>query len=556
MSKETQKVLVVIPARGNSKGIPRKNVRSMNGQPLISYAIRTAQKSKYKPDIFVSSDDEEILSIAKKLHAQTINRADALAEDATTLDPVIYDAFQQAQKVNDTSYDLIVTMQPTSPLLKTGSLDAALEEILRNSEIDTILSAIDDRHLCWTVKDGKYVPTYEARVNRQYLPENYRETGSFLITRSHIISENNRIGTNVKLQPLSSDEAIDIDTYQDWNLCEYLLRKKKILFVVTGYKEVGLGHVYRALILANEILDHEIEFLVDSKSELGMAKIAAKNYPVYIQEEENIIDDINKREADLIINDILDTTVSYVQTLKNLGYKLVNFEDLGGGAQYADLVINAMYPQPSEQKNAQYFGHHYFCIKPEFLFTPKKKLTEKVERILITFGGVDPNNYTLKVLKAVYPFCQEHKIAIDVIAGLGYKNEDTLVGFPDIQMHTDVKNMSDYMVEADIAFTSGGRTTYELASLGIPAIVLCQNERELTHFFASAENGFKNLGLGYEVDQTQLISTFETMVQNYKLRESAHDRMLKQDIESGKYRVINLIKAIITNKALATKKTT
>lgn len=541
-------ILIVIPARGDSKGIPRKNIRSMNGRPLISYAILTAKKSIYQVDIVVSSDDAEINSIAQKYEVQTINRNKALAQDATTLDPVIYDAYQQAQSINNKSYDLIVTMQPTSPLLNTSSLDNAIGEMLADAEIDTVLSAIDDRHLNWTIENDKFIPAYEARVNRQYLPANFRETGSFLITRSSIISENNRIGKNVNLAILSAEEAIDIDTYQDWNLCEYLLRKKKILFVLTGYNDVGLGHVYRGLLLANEILDHEIHFLVDDKSQLGYDVIAAKNYPVSIQQEENIIDDINKLSPDLVINDILDTTSVYMQALKKAAYKSITFEDLGEGRKQADLVINAMYtPAEEESIEHHYYGHHYFCIRTEFLLTPKKILTKDVKRILLSFGGVDPNDFTMKVLEAIYDYCIASSITIDVITGMGYKKSETLRRFEKINLYRNVSNMSDYMLKADIAFTSGGRTTYELGALGIPTIVLCQNERELTHVFACEANGFINLGLGYKISNDEISKTFRDLAQSFEAREQAHRLMLKQDIEGGKHRVVNLIKEIIKN---------
>ena len=85
-------ILAVIPARGGSKGIPRKNVRLMNGEPLISYAIKNSLHSKYITDVVVTTDDEEIVNISKCYGAEVIIRDNSLAEDHITLDPVIYDA--------------------------------------------------------------------------------------------------------------------------------------------------------------------------------------------------------------------------------------------------------------------------------------------------------------------------------------------------------------------------------------------------------------------------------------------------------------------------------
>ena len=116
-------ILVVIPARGGSKGIPRKNLRLLGEKPLIYYSIKNALQSKYNLDVFISSEDEEILNTAHKFGAKTHRRDLSISDDKTTLDPVIYDCYLHAKNVENKDYDLIVTMQPTSPLLLSKSLD-------------------------------------------------------------------------------------------------------------------------------------------------------------------------------------------------------------------------------------------------------------------------------------------------------------------------------------------------------------------------------------------------------------------------------------------------
>ena len=537
-------ILAIIPARGGSKGIPRKNLRLLNGKPLIYYSIKNALDSKYITDVYVSSDDDEILTLAKKFGAKIHKRENNLADDKTTLDPVIYRAYEYAQEKENKKYDLIITLQPTSPLLKINSIDLAIEKMIEDLTIDTIISAKNDTHLSWKYVNGKYVPNYEKRVNRQYLTPIFTETGGFLITRNTIITENNRIGKNVELYELNSPESIDIDTYEDWNLCEYYLKRKKILFVVTGNEIVGLGHVYNTLLLANDILEHEILFLVDKNSKLAFDKINSKNYNVLMQENENIIDDIKKINPDVVINDILDTTEEYIKSLKSLNYKVINFEDLGSGAKYADLVINAIYPE-KEKLQRHYFGADYFLLRDEFVYSPFKEIKEEVKEILVTFGGVDPNNYTKKVLESIYGYCIENNIKINVITGFGYKKFDSLKKFEKINILKNVSNISDYMLSADIIFTSAGRTIYEVASLAVPAIVLAQNERELTHFFASENNGFLNLGLGYDVSNEEILENFKKLVENYELRKEMHYLMKSVDLRNGRKRVIKLIKDVI-----------
>ena len=537
-------ILVIIPARGGSKGIPRKNLRALAGNPLIYYSIKNALSSKHKPDVYVSSEDSEILSIAQKIGAKTIKRNTNDAEDATTLDPVIFRAWQKAQAIEQKTYELVITLQPTSPLLKVESLDNAIGKLIENPELDTIISAVNDTHLTWKTENGSYKPNYEKRVNRQQLPPVYKETGGFLITREKNISESNRIGKNVALFILSDKESIDIDSYADWGLCEYYLKRKRLLFVVSGYQEIGLGHVYNTLLLANDIVDHEVIFLVDEKSQMAFDKINSKNYPVYKQAEADIVEDIKKLSPDIVINDMLDTDKSYIQALKAQGCKVINFEDLGQGAKLSDLTINAIYPEDEVIPN-HYFGFKYFVLRDEFILTPPSPVKENVNTVLLSFGGVDPNNYTQKVLSAIYDECQVRNIRINVVTGFGYRQLESLEAFQDIQIYSNVQNISDYMRQADLIFTSAGRTTYEIASLAVPAIVLAQNKRELTHFFANAEHGFVNLGLGTLVDNQKILETFLHLVENRVQRQYMSRLMSECDLVSGRNRVVSLIKQVI-----------
>ncbi len=537
-------ILVVIPARGGSKGIPRKNLRALAGKPLIYYGIKTSLKSKHNPDVYVSSDDDEILSISKQIGAKTIKRDSRIANDEITLDPVIYDAYKQAEKLENKRYDLIITLQPTSPLLKTSSLDEAIEILMNSNKVETVIAATDDTHLTWRKKDEIFLPNYKERVNRQYLTPVFKETGSFLITRSSIISDSNRIGKNVKLYLLDNGENIDIDTYEDWNLCEYYLKRKKILFVVAGYQEIGLGHVYNTLLLANDILDHNVEFLVDNKSQLAYEKIASKNYIVHMQGNKNIIDDIKHLSPNIIINDRLDTQALYILELKALGAKVINFEDLGSGAKEADLVVNAIYPE-REILTHHYFGHKYFVLRDEFILSSPHKISKVVKNVLLTFGGIDSNNYTFKVLASIYDFCLANRISISVVAGFGYKHYETLESFNKITIYKNVTNISEHMKRANIIFTSAGRTTYEIASLTIPAIILAQNERELSHFFASEEYGFANLGLGYSVANEEILKVFSNLYDSYETRKYMSGLMAKVDLYSGRTRTLKLIKDIV-----------
>ena len=543
------KTLIVIPARGGSKRIPRKNVRIMCGQPLICYSIENAKSLRENMnmdvDVAVSTDDEELGGIVEKRGVEVIARPKELATDKVTLDPVIYHAVCFMEEKKGYKYDTVITMQATSPTLKITTIQKAIE-YFENSEWDTLISATNKPHLSWGKKDGVIVKNYEKRLNSQELPANYLETGGFLITRRECVSEAGRIGEKVNIFEISEDEAIDIDTYSDWVLAENILRRKKIMFRTVGKRQVGMGHVYRCLTLAYKLTGHEILFVASSDSDIGIEKIKESNFPVVSVENEIEFENIlQKEKPDILVNDILDTSTEYMQMVSKYAKRVVNFEDVGSGAKYADAVINALYEKGDKLHN-EYYGSKYFCIRDEFLEERAKEFSDEVENILIIFGGADPSDLTgrlydiCKVLHTKHPNINFH-----FLLGFAYPYGDRIVSSEEdkIFVHKDVKRVSSYMARMDLAVTSQGRTVYELASMGVPSIVLAQNEREAEHVFAGIQNGFINLGLGKDTDALTIISTIQWLVSTPNVRKEMRKLQLTKDFSKGHERVLKLILA-------------
>ena len=539
------KILVVIPARGGSKGIPRKNIRLLDNKPLISYSINIAKSSAYVDDVVVTTDDSEIALLSEKFGASIIRRSKDLARDEIPLDPVVYDAMIQKEKQAFDEYDLVITLQPTSPLLKTSTLDMAIEKF-EDFGIDSVLSVVDDRHLSWRYNEDnqRYFPNYVKRKNRQYLPKNFRETGAILATRRHCMHEDSRLGVNVDLIEVSREESVDIDNYEDWWIAENYLQKKRIAIVVNAYDEIGTGHVYRCLSIASKLVFHDVLFFLDESHQLGIDIVNNYNYPFTTYDgSDDLLNKLRQYSPQLVVNDILDTTREYVTILKNNGYFVVNFEDLGTGTEVADVVFDALYEHEIGEKNV-FTGHKYYILKDEFYFQPQKIITQGVNNILITFGGTDPNNFTEKVIDSILTTNYEGRI--NVILGLGYRDIEGLISkyepYPSIQIYKNVLNISEFMFKADIIFTSSGRTMYEVCSLGVPTICLCQNERELTHVFANSRNGFINLGLGADVGRQEIIDEFINLVNNYDLRREMNEKMLATDLKDGFENVWSIVR--------------
>lgn len=151
MLGDNMQILAVIPARGGSKGIPRKNIRLLNGKPLISYAIQNALNSKFITHVFVSTDSEEIAEISRQYGARVIMRGEELSSDMVTLDPVIFDGMLKAESTEKTAFDYVITMQPTSPLLSVETLDKGIAYCIEGG-YDTVISSVNKPHLSWGIR--------------------------------------------------------------------------------------------------------------------------------------------------------------------------------------------------------------------------------------------------------------------------------------------------------------------------------------------------------------------------------------------------------------------
>lgn len=534
--------LAVIPARGGSKGIPRKNLRPLAGKPLIFYAIDTCLKAKCIDQVVVSTDDEEIALFAERFGAKVIMRPDDLANDAATLDPVIVHAVEYIESREKKHFDFIVTVQPTSPLVKTEDIDSAIKHF-EDSSVDTVLSVVEDKHLCWGIENGRAISKYSKRLNRQQLPENFKETGAIIACKRSQLDQGTRIGSKVALHIMPHERSFDVDSFSDLYLCEAMLTRRRIVFTAVGRLDLGMGHAYRTALLAHELVQHEIDFVCEVQDKLAYEYIKGLNYRVHLVENGKLLSKVLDLQPDLVINDILDTTVDYVAELKAKGIRVVNFEDIGSGSEEADLVVNALYPHrvPSDR---HLIGANYFCLRDEFLHLPEVTKSDTVRRVLLTFGGTDENNLSVKVLEGILPECEKADVEIDVVVGSGFRHHKDLHDviqaseYKKINYVPCTNRISDFMINADIAITSGGRTVYELVALKVPTIVICQNERETTHSFASSEHGVINLGLCHRVEKKDIFDAFSTVLKNKKLRKTMKDKMMAVDLGAGKARVI------------------
>ena len=531
------KILAIIPARAGSKGIPNKNVRIIAGHPLIYYAINNAKKSKIITDIIVTTDSKMVQTIAKHMNVNYIDRNKELCGDDVTLDSVIYDAIPKGE------WDYIITMQPTSPTLSVKTLDKAIKYAIDN-DLDTVISVINKPHLSWVKLDGKIIPNYSERLNRQYLPPYYMETGAFVISKGNVVTSKTRIGKKIDVYEIPIEESQDIDDFEDLLSVKNTLSKNKIGIYVNGNNEIGTGHVYRALELADEFYTKPDIYYNKNLTDKKIFGETTHNL-IGIDNLDELYEKCKEKDYTVFINDILTTTEKHMDKLRKAmnKVKIINFEDDGKGSYKADLVFNALYDNADTERVKN--GYKYYLCNKLFLFYSPIEIREKVENILITFGGADPQNYTDRLLKIIEK--EEYKeYSFTVILGRAKKNVEQLMKYnkkENIKVLYDVSDMPELMSKTDIAITSRGRTGYELAMLGIPSIAIAQNAREEQHTFMCNENGFSYIGLN--PDDEIIEGTLKMYLELSKeSREKFQQKLLQHDLKSGRERIVKIINNI------------
>lgn len=222
-------ILAIIPARGGSKDIPRKNIRLLDGKPLIHYTIKEALKSKYLGRTIVSTEDEEIAQISRECGAEVISRPSELAQDDTPSLPVFQHVIEYLDKTENFSPDIIVVLQPTSPLRLAEDIDNAIQKLLETA-CDSVVSVCEVEHpplWMYTIEYDKLKPLIESRdkiIRRQDAPKVYRPNGAVYVThRDTIVKENRLIGNDTRPYIMSPMRSIDIDAELDFKLAELLM---------------------------------------------------------------------------------------------------------------------------------------------------------------------------------------------------------------------------------------------------------------------------------------------------------------------------------------------
>ena len=508
---------IVIPARGGSVGIPRKNLWLLNSKPMVWHALSAALEVTLNTVLI--TDDDEIAEIGEALGAKIILEPEP-ATGKRTLDEVIFSYLPELKALGAEAPDKLITLQPTSPLITPETLHRALVRL----DAGSVISVSDDRHLRWRKENKGYVPDYEQRLNRQLLPESWRETGAIIgCFIKDLETTKTRINQPVNLLELDDEEAIDIDNFSDLAVAEHYFSKKRIFFVTDSSELLGMGHVYRVLALAQELARHELKIFLSPDKPLGEKFFSQYGFDYQTADDKQLMIAIEQARPELIFFDRLDTDKETISEIRRISKdtKIISFEDQGSGAQLVDLLISDIYENQNVGSDKQLTGIENSILAPSFeTLNRQREVKNSVDEIVVLFGGTDPSGLAPKALKAIESLGFEGKVKL--IRGLGAKDITQQFGL-NLEVLSNVKNMPKALSTADVAISSAGRTITELASLGIPTVCMAQNDKELTHSHTTPENGVLMLGLGSETNVEDLARAIQGLINDFDRRKQLSD---------------------------------
>ena len=541
--------IAVIPARGGSKGIPLKNIREVGFKPLIAYTIEAALKAHSIDRVVVSTDSEMIAQVATELGAEVpFLRPSFLADDKTPLAAVMKHFIDWCSE-NDWDLGTLVILEPTSPLRTSDDIDESIK-LFKSKNADTVISVERDTKIGWEQDDGgNPTPLHPERLNRQFLKPQFKENGAIFVTRPSIVTNDTTIGNKVVLYEMSAEKSIDINTHWDMQLANIQLRSVKIIFHFKATAELGFGHFYRILALANRLYYNEIVLLCSEFDEGLEKRILSVGWKYHLSEKP--LEIIRQEKPAIVINDILDTDMDYMEQLRSIVPLIVNFEDIGPGSSKADLVFNALY-EDFTLDEGRYGGVQYAVLREEFMFLPKRIARKDVKLITVTFGGSDPNNIALHTMQTIPQLY--NNIEFRFIIGPGYGHDKSVIkdlaeSLPNVSLIDTATNMAKHLSESDIVITSGGRTVFETAACGAPCIVICQNQRELRHRHITSSDGVISLGLFDDsISMQKLVETVQDLIENPTTRNQMSERSSSLVDGIGIFRIIGLIEKAARKK--------
>ncbi len=343
-----------------------------------------------------------------------------------------------------------------------------------------------------------------------------------------------------------------------------------------GSKNIGMGHIMRCLSLAKGFRDAGANVYFLSRHEQGITKIRQNRFEVIempyqksgtpkgfsygdvseLKEDvQQIIAGIRAFNLDVLIIDSYNVTKEFFLELKPHVKKLCYIDDVNRFPYPVDILINGNitgttlnYTKYSDDQ-IMLLGLKYNLIRDEFKGLPERKINKDVREIMITTGGSDPFNLSLRLAEIILSDEEFKGVRLNIVVGSGFTDVDSLIGLcrnnKNVVLHENVSKMSEIMLRSDVAISAGGSTLYELCACGTPTLgmVIADNQIEIVDML-SAEGYITNLGWHSELSDRKVLDTLKLLCKDYDRRVSVSREMQKLVDGEGVRRVVEEIMKI------------
>lgn len=549
--------ICIVPARGTSPGLPKKNFKRINRKPLVAHTIESALESDCFENVFVSTESEGIADISRDYGAKVpFMRPVELSGGSAMLQSVVHHTIEQldseVDSVDITNDTPVVVLQPNIPFRLPRDIGRAIERFKTTSK-EVLISVVQENRFYWQQSGDGLSPLFgERQMTRDDLDPLYRETGSITVTTPQVLADGIWTGTDPAYLVTDKLSSFEVRSLVDFWLADQIAQGPSIVFRVDGGDEIGLGKIYRALTLATALddsLNCKITFISDKAYNGGVQKLRDSKFEtVAVANETEAIQAIDEFAADILFIDIQTPIEEHLRQFHQASTAVVNLEDLGESADYADYVLNPQRDSGSEQPVNHLTGTDYLVLREEFK-QASNEIAQNPNQILLTFGGSDPLGLTVGVLtelgKRDLPFTYR------LVLGPDFGSREELNQLPDeylanVETRSDVSNMAELMQWADVAVSSGGRTVYELAATGTPSIVIAQNEGEAERMELLRQQGaIEFLGRGDRIDLSRVPDELLDLANNYDRRQEMSTRGQELVDGNGVERILDLVHEIL-----------
>jgi spore coat polysaccharide biosynthesis predicted glycosyltransferase SpsG len=342
--------------------------------------------------------------------------------------------------------------------------------------------------------------------------------------------------------------ALSVDSVLDLWLAERIADGPHVVFRVDGGDDLGMGHISRDITLASELeemLRCRVSFVSDATYPAGIERLRDADREVHVVDHASI-EDVAALDPDVVFLDVLDTDAEAVHDLNGSVAAVINLEDSGGGLESADFVVNALLSPEAAGEN-HFAGPEYFVLREEFR-GHDDVVSERVDRVLFTFGGSDPAGLSIRACRAV---ADDERRDYRLILGPDFDAETELNRVLDscenVTVHESIDDMGAQMAWADLAVASGGRTAFELAATGTPAVIVAQNNREHGRMTRFAERGvFEYLGRAADVTPTDIRGAIEELAGDRDRRRRMSERGQSLVDGDGIRRILDIVYDVLT----------